>query len=150
MLEVGASLPKLSAKDDAGASIKLAGLDRPLVVFFFPKADTPGCTNESKQFGELYKKFRKEGAEVVGVSRDTVEAQRKFKEKYGLPFTLLADVDSTICDAFGVIVEKNMYGRKSMGIARSTFLFGKNGKVEKVWPKVKVDGHAAEVLASLR
>jgi thioredoxin-dependent peroxiredoxin len=83
------------------------------------------------------------------VSRDSVAAQRKFKDKYGLPFTLLADVDSKICDAFGVIVEKNMYGRKTKGIARSTFLVGKNGKIEKVWPKVKVEGHAAEVLASL-
>ena len=83
------------------------------------------------------------------MSRDSVEAQRKFKEKYGLPFRLLADVDSKLCDAFGVIVEKNMYGRKSMGVARATFLIGANGKIAKVWPKVKVDGHAAEVLASL-
>jgi thioredoxin-dependent peroxiredoxin len=149
MLDVGAALPKLSANDESGTAVKLAGLDRPLVVYFFPRADTPGWTSESKQFGELYKKFRKKGAEVVGVSRDSVAAQRKFKDKYGLPFTLLADVDSKICDAFGVIVEKNMYGRKTKGIARSTFLVGKNGKIEKVWPKVKVEGHAAEVLASL-
>jgi peroxiredoxin Q/BCP len=87
--------------------------------------------------------------EVVGVSRDSVEAQRKFKVKYGLPFALLADVDSSICDAFGVIVDKNMYGKKYKGVARATFLFGKNGKLERVWPKVKVEGHAAEVLASL-
>lgn len=150
MLDVGAALPKLTAKDDGGTFVKLAGLERPLVIFFYPRANTPGCTSEAKQFGELYKKFRQKGAEVVGVSRDTVEAQRKFKEKYGLPFTLLADVDSTICDAFGVIVEKNMYGRKTKGVARSTFFIGTNGKIEKVWPKVKVDGHAAEVLASLR
>lgn len=83
------------------------------------------------------------------MSRDSVGAQRKFKDKYGLPFRLLADVDSKICDAFGVIVEKNMYGRKTKGIARSTFLIGKSGKIEKVWPKVKVEGHAAEVLASI-
>ena len=83
------------------------------------------------------------------MSRDSVEAQQKFKKKYGLPFRLLADVDSAVCDAFGVIVEKNMYGRKSMGVARATFLIGKSGKIEKVWPKVKVDGHAGEVLASL-
>jgi peroxiredoxin Q/BCP len=87
--------------------------------------------------------------EVVGVSRDSVESQRKFKEKYTLPYRLLADVDSKVCDAFGVIVEKNMYGRKSLGIARSTFLIGSDGKVAKVWPKVKVEGHAGEVLASL-
>jgi peroxiredoxin Q/BCP len=87
--------------------------------------------------------------EVVGVSRDSVESQRKFKEKYKLPYRLLADVDSKVCDAFGVIVEKNMYGRKSLGVARSTFLIGPDGKVAKVWPKVKVDGHAGEVLESL-
>lgn len=85
----------------------------------------------------------------MGVSRDSVEAQRKFKEKFKLPYRLLADVDSKICDAFEVIVEKNMYGRKTLGVARSTFLIGANGKVAKVWPKVKVEGHAGEVLASL-
>lgn len=149
MLDVGAPLPKLTISDDSGEAVKLGGLDRPLVVYFYPRADTPGCTNEAKQFGELYKKFRKKGAEIVGVSRDTVEAQRKFKAKYRLPFRLLADVDSKLCDAFEVIVEKNMYGKKYKGVARATFLFGANGKVLKVWPKVKVAGHAAEVLASL-
>lgn len=83
------------------------------------------------------------------MSRDSVEALRKFKQKYKLPFALLSDVDSKLCDAFGVIVDKNMYGKKYKGVARATFLFGKNGKLEKVWPKVKVEGHAAEVLASL-
>jgi peroxiredoxin Q/BCP len=149
MLDVGEPLPKVGAKDDSGARVRLASLDRPLVVYFFPRADTPGCTNEAKQFAELYQQFRKKGAEVVGVSRDSIEAQRKFKEKFGLPFRLLSDADSTICDAFGVIVEKNMYGRKTKGVARATFLIAKNGKIARVWPKVKVDGHAAEVLASL-
>jgi peroxiredoxin Q/BCP len=117
-------------------------------VYFYPRADTPGCTNETQQFRDLHARFAKKGVTVVGISRDTVAAQAKFKTKYDVPFRLLADVGSAVCDAFGVIVEKNMYGKKSLGIQRSTFLL-KNGKVVKVWPKVKVEGHAAEVLSSL-
>jgi peroxiredoxin Q/BCP len=151
MLEAGASLPNVGAEDDAGSPVRLRDLvtGKALVVYFYPKADTPGCTDETKQFTALYKDFRKKGATVVGVSRDTVAKQAKFKEKFGVPFPLLADVDSEICDAFGAIVEKNMYGRKYLGIARCTFIFGKDGKAKKVWPKVKVAGHAAEVLQSL-
>jgi peroxiredoxin Q/BCP len=149
MLEAGASLPNVGAEDDGGKPVRLRDLEgKALVVYFYPKADTPGCTNETMQFRDLHKDFRKKGATVVGVSRDSVKAQAKFKEKYDVPFALLADVDSKICDAFGVIVEKNMYGRKSLGIARSTFVV-KDGKIKKVWPKVKVAGHAAEVLQSL-
>lgn len=150
MLEAGARLPDVGADDDAGQPVRLRDYGgKPLVVYFYPKADTPGCTNETKQFRDLYKRFRAKGAAVVGVSRDSVKAQAKFKEKYEVPFPLLADVDSTICNAFGVIIEKNMYGRKSLGIQRSTFLIGRDGKIEHVWPKVKVDGHASEVLQSL-
>lgn len=149
MLEVGAALPKLKVQDDGGEAVQLGALQRPLVLYFYPRADTPGCTNEAMQFRDLYRQFQKKGAEVVGVSRDSVEAQRKFKAKYDLPFPLLADVDSKICDAFGVIAEKNMYGKKSLGVVRSTFLIGADGKVEKVWRRVKVDGHAKEVLASI-
>ncbi len=101
-------------------------------------------------FADLYKDFKKKGVAVVGVSRDTVKAQAKFKEKYEVPFTLLADVDSAICDAFrGDLVDKINYRRKCKGIQRSTFLFGANGKIKEVWPKVKVAGHASEVLKSL-
>ncbi len=117
-------------------------------MYFYPKADTPGCTNESQQFRDLYAKFKKKATEVVGVSRDPIASQKKFKDKYGLPFHLLADTESKICDAFGVIVEKNMYGKKSMGIQRATFVVEK-GKIVRVWPKVSVEGHAAEVLSSL-
>jgi peroxiredoxin Q/BCP len=149
MLEAGAPVPNVAADDDAGNAVKLRDLaKKTLVVYFYPKADTPGCTNETMQFRDLNGQFEKKGVTVVGVSRDTVKAQAKFKEKYEVPFALLADVDSAICDAFGVIVEKNMYGKKSMGIQRSTFVV-KAGKIEKVWPKVSVDGHAAEVLSSL-
>lgn len=150
MLEAGAALPKVGADDDAGKPVRLRDFEgKALVVYFYPRANTPGCTDETKQFRDLYKDFKKKGVAVVGVSRDTVKAQANFKEKFDVPFPLLADVDSTICDAFGVIVEKINYGKKYMGIARSTFLFGKDGKVKKVWPKVKVAGHAAEVLQSL-
>ena len=149
MLEAGAKLPDVGADDDAGHTVHLRDLaKKTLVVYFYPKADTPGCTNETMQFRDLNGQFEKKGVTVVGVSRDAVKAQAKFKEKYEVPFALLADVDSQVCDAFGVIVEKNMYGKKSLGIQRSTFVV-KDGTIAKVWPKVSVEGHAAEVLSSL-
>jgi peroxiredoxin Q/BCP len=149
MLQAGAPVPNVVAEDDAGKPVRLRDLGKKaLVVYFYPRADTPGCTSETIQFRDLNGKFTKKGVTVVGVSRDTVAAQAKFKAKYEVPFALLADVDSALCDAFGVIVEKNMYGKKSLGIQRSTFLI-KDGAVTKVWPKVKVEGHAAEVLSSL-
>jgi peroxiredoxin Q/BCP len=149
MLEAGAPVPDVGAEDDAGTPVSLRDLAKQAsVVYFYPRADTPGCTNETQQFRDLHARFAKKGVTVVGISRDTVAAQAKFKTKYDVPFRLLADVGSAVCDAFGVIVEKNMYGKKSLGIQRSTFLL-KNGKVVKVWPKVKVEGHAAEVLSSL-
>ena len=141
--------PNVAAEDDAGTTVRLRDLGKkPLVVYFYPRANTPGCTSETIQFRDLNRSFTKKGVTVVGVSRDTVAAQAEFKAKYDVPFALLADVDSAICDAFGVIVEKNMYGKKSLGIQRSTFLI-EDGAVTKVWPKVKVEGHAAEVLKSL-
>ena len=148
MLEAGAKLPDVAADDDAGHDVHLRDLAETLVVYFYPKADTPGCTSETMQFRDLNDQFGTKGATVVGVSRDDVKAQAKFKAKYDVPFALLADVDSKICDAFGVIVEKNMYGKKSLGIQRSTFVV-KDGTIAKVWPKVSVEGHAAEVLSSL-
>ncbi len=150
MLAEGDTLPKLTLTDDEGnalASYDLLG--GPLVLYFYPKDDTPGCTNEASQFRALYAKFRQKGARVVGVSRDGVASHQKFKAKFFIPFTLIADTDSKLCDAFGVIVEKNMYGKKSLGVQRATFLIDGKGKIIKVWPKVKVDDHADEVLASL-
>jgi peroxiredoxin Q/BCP len=149
MLEAGAKLPDLAVPDDSGNSVNLAGLGRPAVIYFYPKADTPGCTNESMQFRDSYDDFEKHGVAVIGVSRDSVAAQAKFKTKYELPFPLLADTESKLCDAFGVIVEKNMYGKKSVGIQRSTFIADAAGRITKVWPKVSVEGHAQEVLKSL-
>jgi peroxiredoxin Q/BCP len=150
MLEVGATMPSLNVADDTGESISTNDLlGHPVVLYFYPKDDTPGCTNESSQFRDLFDDFERRGAEIVGVSRDSVASHHKFKEKYNLPFRLLADVDSKLCDAFGVIVEKNMYGKTSMGIQRSTFLFDASGKLVQVWPKVSVDGHAEDVFSRL-
>jgi thioredoxin-dependent peroxiredoxin len=149
MLLPGAPVPDVVAENDAGTPVRLRELGKKaLVVYFYPRANTPGCTSETIQFRDLHRSFVKKGVTVVGVSRDTVASQANFKAKYEVPFDLLADVKSAICDAFGVIVEKNMYGKKSLGIQRSTFLI-RDGVVTKVWPKVKVEGHAAEVLSSL-
>ena len=150
MLAEGDLLPAVELLDDDGAAISTNDLlGGPLVLYFYPKDDTPGCTSEASQFRDLYKQFQKKNARVVGVSRDTPESHRKFKIKFSIPFTLLADTESKLCDAFGVIVEKNLYGKKHKGIARSTFLMDAQGKIVKVWPKVNVDEHAEEVLSSL-
>ncbi len=150
MLESGAKLPVVRLADDSGKTISTKDfLGKPLVLYFYPKDDTPGCTNEASQFRDMYKDFQKKGAQIAGASRDSVASHQKFKEKYGIPFRLLADVDSKLCDAFGVIVEKNMYGKKSMGVQRSTFLFDAAGKLSHVWPKVSVNGHAEDVLSKL-
>jgi peroxiredoxin Q/BCP len=117
------------------------------VLYFYPKDDTWGCTKEATQFREDYEKIRAKGADVVGVSRDSVESHRLFKEKYLLPFRLLADVESRLCDAFGVIVDENVYGKNA--IQRSTFLFDESGTLVRVWPKVVVLGHSDEVLKAL-
>jgi thioredoxin-dependent peroxiredoxin len=147
MIEEGAAVPDITVKDDSGTDVRLTEIARPFVLYFYPKADTPGCTSEGGQFRDLYEQFKSKGTEIIGVSRDTVEAQKAFKDKYSFPFRLLADVDSKICDAFGTIVERERDGVKSMGVARMTFLIGKNGTVEKVWPAVSVEGHGADVLA---
>jgi peroxiredoxin Q/BCP len=147
MVDVGAKIPDVTVKNDAGMDVKMTEIPRPFVLYFYPKADTPGCTAEGGQFRDLYAQFKDKGTEVIGVSRDSVEAQHAFKEKYSFPFPLLADVDSKICDAFGVIVERERDGKKSMGVARATFLVGTDGTVEKVWPAVSVEGHGADVLA---
>jgi len=150
VLSEGDKLPKLTVVDDTGAKVKLGDLaGEYLVLYFYPKDDTPGCTNEAMQFRDAAKAFAKKKARIVGVSRDSVASHQKFKAKYDLPFTLLADTDQALCDAFDVIGEKNMYGKKVKGVIRSTFLVDAKGNIRKVWPKVKVDGHVAEVLASI-
>lgn len=150
MLEVGEKMPAVTLPEDTGKTIATKDLlGKPLVLYFYPKDDTPGCTSEAAQFSDFYDDFKQKGAEVIGVSRDSVASHQKFKEKYGIPFRLLADEDSKLSDAFGVVVEKNMYGKKTAGLARATFVFDASGKVTHVWPKVSVAGHAEDVLSKL-
>jgi peroxiredoxin Q/BCP len=120
-----------------------------VVIFFYPKSDTPGCTKEACEFRDASKKFAKANAEIVGISPDKSEAQQKFAAKYTLPYTFVPDPDHSIAEAYGVWKEKSMYGRKYMGIERSTFVIGTDGKIEKIFAKVKPVGHAAEVLEAL-
>ena len=117
-----------------------------VVLYFYPKDDTPGCTTESNDFKKLYKKFQSYQTHVFGISRDNLASHEKFKSKYKFPFDLISDSDEVLCQAFHVLKEKNMYGKKVLGIERSTFVMDKDGKVIKEWRKVKVDGHASEVL----
>jgi peroxiredoxin Q/BCP len=123
---------------------------KPVVLFFYPRADTPGCTIEACGFRDTFTKLQKAGAVVLGISRDTPRAQKKFQEKYNLPYPLLADVDEKVCNQFDVMHEKNMYGKKVFGIERTTFLIGPDQRLLKIFPKVKPEGHAEEVLEALR
>ncbi len=122
----------------------------PLVLYFYPKASTPGCTQEGQDFRDLYPEFQALGANILGASRDGVKAQQNFKNKYEFPFELLSDKDETLCKLFDVIKEKNMYGRKVMGIERSTFLIDADGVLRREWRGVKVKGHAQEVLEAVK
>ncbi len=150
MLKEGDKAPDIRLQTDAGEPFKLSNLKgKRVVLYFYPKADTPGCTTEACEFRDDIAKFRKLGATVVGVSPDKPAAQAKFKTKYELPFTLLADEEKAAAQAYGVWQEKNMYGRKVMGIVRSTFVIGPDGKIEKIYSKVKAKGHAAEVRGAL-
>lgn len=151
MLDQGDSLPQVTLADAGGAPVALADfIGKPLVVYFYPKADTPGCTNEAIDFTALKPEFDTLGIPVLGISKDPPKKLAKFAEKHGLGVTLLSDEAGGACEAFGTWVEKSMYGRQYMGIARATFLFGADGKVARAWPAVKVKGHAAEVLAAAR
>jgi len=150
MLNVGDKAPDITLDTDSGEPLKLSSLKgQKVVLYFYPKADTPGCTVEACEFRDLSPKFKKKNAVIVGLSPDTVKSQAKFKGKFDLPFTLLADADRAAAEAYGVWQEKNMYGKKVMGIVRSTFLIGEDGRIEKIWSKVKAQGHADEVLAAL-
>ncbi len=123
---------------------------KPVVLFFYPKADTPGCTIEACGFRDTFAKLQGAGAVVLGISRDTPKAQKKFKQKYELPYALLADVDEVVCNQFDVLKEKNMYGKKVRGIERTTFLIGPDRTLLRIFPKVKPEGHADEVLAAIQ
>jgi len=150
MLKVGDTAPEITVHTDTGEEFRLSGLKgKRVVLYFYPNADTPGCTVEACEFRDSAKAIAKKGAAVVGISPDKPAAQAKFKQKYDLPFTLLADEQKAAAEAYGVWKEKNMYGRKVMGIERTTFVIGPDGKIEKIYGKVKAKGHAAAVLAEL-
>lgn len=150
-LDVGDAAPDFSLPADGGDTLSLADFKgKPLVLYFYPKDDTSGCTKEAIQFTESIDAFAKAGAAVVGVSKDSVKKHDTFIDKHGLKVRLLADEDGTLCEACGVWVEKSMYGRKYMGIERATFLIDAGGKVAQVWRKVKVPGHADAVLDAVQ
>jgi len=150
-LKEGDAAPAIHSVDERGEKFDLAKLKgKNVVLYFYPKADTPGCTRESCEFRDHSKKFAKADTVIVGVSPDKSAAQSKFKDKFDLPFTLLADTDHQVAESYGAWVEKSMYGRKYMGIERSTFVIGKDGKLKKIFRKVKPDGHAEKVYEALQ
>jgi peroxiredoxin Q/BCP len=147
----GTKSPAIDLPTDGGGTFSLAdGSGQATVLFFYPKADTPGCTNEAKDFSALIEDFAAAGARVIGVSRDPVRALDRFKAKHDLKVILGSDEAGAVTEAFGVWVEKSMYGRTYMGVERSTFLIGADGVIRRVWRSVKVKGHAAEVLAAVK
>jgi peroxiredoxin Q/BCP len=139
-----------SAESTDGTFKLSAHRGHPVVLYFYPKDNTPGCTTEGAQFRDLYKKFKAAGAEIAGVSRDSIKSHQGFKAKMSFPFPLISDPDETLCNRFGVMKMKNMYGRQVRGIERSTFLIGPDGKLAREWRGVKVPGHAEEVLAAVQ
>jgi len=143
--------PEFTLPDENGKEVSLKGLrGKVVVLYFYPRADTPGCTVEACEFRDTYKQMQKSGAVLLGISPDTSKAQKKFQDKFKLPFSLLADADKKVANAFGVVQEKNMYGKKVMGVVRTTFVIGPDGKIQHIFPKVKPEGHAVEVLAYLK
>ncbi|GHD61350.1 hypothetical protein GCM10017083_48550 [Thalassobaculum fulvum] len=150
-LQIGDKAPAFTMPTDGGGEVSLAALKgRPVVLYFYPRDDTPGCTTEACGFRDAMPDFSAVDAAIVGVSRNTVAKHDKFKAKYELPFTLGADETGAVTEAYGVWVEKSMYGKKSMGIERSTFLIDGAGVIRGIWRKVKVKGHVDEVLAAAR
>jgi peroxiredoxin Q/BCP len=148
---VGKLVPDFTLPATGGAPFRLrAARGQPLVLYFYPRDSTPGCTLEGQDFQRLLPAFRRAGAQVCGISRDSLAAHEKFCSKYGFEFPLLVDAEGEACKLFDVIHEKNMYGRKVQGIVRSTFLIDAAGKLRQEWRKVKVEGHAAEVLEAVK
>ncbi len=151
MIEAGAPAPDFTLMDQNEKPIALAELKgKPVVLYFYPKDDTPGCTKEACNFRDGFAAYKKAGAVILGVSPDDTASHAKFAKKFELPFSLLADPGAAVCQAYGVWKEKNMYGKKYMGVERTTFVIDAKGMVKKVFPKVKVDGHADEVLAAIK
>jgi peroxiredoxin Q/BCP len=151
MLQDGDKAPEIALETDAGDTVALTRLKgKPVVIYFYPKDDTSGCTLEAKDFSRLAPDFRKAGVEVVGISPDSTASHAKFRKKHDLAVRLAADPDKAAANAYGVWVEKSMYGRKYMGVERSTFLIDAKGCIARSWRKVKVPGHAQEVLAAAK
>jgi peroxiredoxin Q/BCP len=150
-MNINDKAPDFTLQDENGKEIGLKDLrGKTVVLYFYPRADTPGCTIEACEFRDTYKKMQKTGAVLLGISPDTPKAQKKFQDKFSLPFTLLADADKKVAEAFGVMKEKNMYGKKVWGVARTTFIIGPDGKIQHIFVKVKPEGHSEEVLAYLK
>jgi len=150
-IEVGAKAPAFTLPRDGGGEVSLTDYaGKPVVIFFYPKASTPGCTTEARDFTSLLGEFEAAGAVVLGISKDSVKKQENFAAKQELGMALLSDADGDTCERYGVWGEKQMYGKSFMGITRATFLIGADGTVVQSWPKVKVAGHAEEVLAAVR
>lgn len=149
-LEVGSKAPAFTLANEAGKKVKLADLKgKPVVLYFYPRDDTPGCTKEACAFRDRYSEMEQLGAQIFGVSTDSQESHTKFRDKYELPFSLLVDADHAVSEKYGAWREKNMYGKKSMGIQRSTYVIDAQGKVAAVWKRVKVDGHDQQVIDAL-
>ena len=149
-IEEGSKAPAFTLQADDGSKVKLSDLKgNPVVLYFYPRDDTPGCTREACAFRDRQDEIQGLGAKVFGISPDTVESHVKFRDKYSLNFPLLADPDHKMADKYGAWREKNMYGKKSMGIQRSTYLIDANGKVAKLWKRVQVDGHDQQVIDAL-
>lgn len=150
-LKDGDKAPSFKLKNQDGKIVSLANLKgKPVVLYFYPKDDTSGCTKEACNFRDEFPKFKKSRAEIIGVSADSVESHKKFAEKYKLPFDLLSDEKKEILEKYGVWQEKSMYGRKYMGIVRTTFIIDQSGKIRKIFPKVKVNDHNKEVMEALK
>ena len=150
-MQVGDTVEDFTLQNENDETVHLSDAGgKPVVLFFYPRADTPGCTVEACGFRDAFTKLQKAGVVVLGISRDTPKAQKKFREKYKLPYTLLADVDERVCNRFGVMKEKNMYGKKVKGIERTTFLIGPDRRLNRIFEKVKPEGHAEEVLAAVK
>ncbi len=148
-MEVGSKIPSVEMVDSENNAVISTQYDGPFILYFYPRADTPGCTKEGQGFTEHGDAFAALGCQVIGVSKDKPAKLAKFKAKYDLTITLLSDEESDLCEQMGVWVEKNMYGKKYMGIERATFLFGKDGNLTQVWRKVKVKGHVEAVLEAV-
>lgn len=148
-LNIGDNAPDFTLPSDGGTEVSLSAMrGKKIVLYFYPKDDTSGCTSQAQQFTFHNDEFNKAGAIIIGVSKDSIKSHDKFKAKYGISFALLSDESLDVANKYGVWVEKSMYGRKYMGMERATFLIDANGKIAKIWRKVKITGHVEEVLAA--